>query len=136
MLKILIVEDNPTFRQSLKEIFSERFPSVLVEEAADGKEALEKVEGFSPHLVFMDIRLPGENGLAVTRKIKARYPSVIIIILTSYDSPEYREAADHHGADHFLSKGSASREEIVRFVSPISSRSNPDWDGPDRIGKS
>jgi DNA-binding NarL/FixJ family response regulator len=54
----------------------------------------------------MDLRLPGENGLELTKKIKAQYPGIIIVILTNYDLPEYREAAYQCGADHFVSKDS------------------------------
>jgi DNA-binding NarL/FixJ family response regulator len=132
MLKTLIVEDNVPFRQSLKEILCERFPAMVAEEAGDGKEALQKVDAFLPHLVFMDIKLPDENGLEVTKKIKDRHSEIIVIILTSYDLPEYRQAADEYGADHFLAKGSSSREEIVVLVESISSKLNLGLGGPDK----
>lgn len=119
MFKTLLVEDNAPFRQSLKEMLCERFPTMGVEEAGDGEKALEKIEAQPPHLVFMDIKLPGENGLEVTRKIKARYSGIRVIILTSYDLPEYREAAKEYGADYFLSKESSSREEILSLVDSI-----------------
>ena len=123
MFKILIVEDNAPFRQSLKEMLSERFPAMGVEEAENGEEALEKIETAAPHLVFMDIKLPDANGLEVTRKIKARYAQIRVIILTSYDLPEYREAAKHYGADYFLSKESSSREDILTLVENIQTKS-------------
>ena len=120
MFQILIVEDSAPFRQSLKEMLCEQFPTVGVEEAEDGEDALDKIETLSPHLVFMDIKLPGQSGLEVTKMIKARYPGTRVIILTSYDLPEYREAANQYGADFFLSKGSSSREEILALVDSIS----------------
>lgn len=120
MFQILIVEDNAPFRQSLREMLCEQFPAMRVEEAQDGEDALDKLETYSPHLVFMDIKLPGQSGLEVTKTIKARYPEVRVIILTSYDLPEYREAASHYGADYFLSKGSSSREEILALVDTVS----------------
>lgn len=120
MFQILIVEDNAPFRQSLREMLCEQFPTMRVEEAQDGEDALDKLETFSPHLVFMDIKLPGQSGLEVTKTIKARYPEVRVIILTSYDLPEYREAASQYGADYFLSKGSSSREEILALVDTVS----------------
>ena len=120
MFQILIVEDNAPFRQSLREMLCEQFPTMRVEEAEDGEDALDKLETLSPHLVFMDIKLPGQSGLEVTRTIKARYPEVKVIILTSYDLPEYREAASQYGADYFLSKGSSSREEILALVDTVS----------------
>ncbi len=92
---------------------------MVVEEAEDGEEALQKVERLLPHLVFMDIKLPGATGLEITRKIKERYSTIQVIILTSYDFPEYREAAAEYGADHFLSKESSSREDILALVDSI-----------------
>jgi DNA-binding NarL/FixJ family response regulator len=117
---MLIVDDNAPFRQSLREMLCEQFSAMGVEEAEDGEDALDKIQTLSPHLVFMDIKLPGQNGLVVTREIKARYPGIRVIILTSYDLPEYREAAENYGADYFLSKGSSSREEIIALVDSIS----------------
>ena len=122
MVQMLIVDDNAPFRQSLREMLREQFSTMGVDEAEDGEDALDKIETLSPHLVFMDIKLPGQNGLEVTRAIKARYPGVRVIILTSYDLPEYREAAENYGADYFLSKGSSSREEIIALVDRISSK--------------
>ena len=92
---------------------------MVVWEAVDAKEALQKVDALSPNLMFIDIRLPGENGLELTKKIKTRYPKIIIIILTSYDLPEYREAAYQYRANYFLSKGSSTREEILSLVESI-----------------
>ncbi len=106
MERILIVEDNVFFFQFLKEILHSRFPSVEILEAANGEEALQKIRTFSPDAIFMDLRLPGENGLELTKKIKAQYPNIIVIILTNYDLPEYREAAYQCGANHFLPKDS------------------------------
>lgn len=118
MLKTLIVEDNERFRQSLKELLVSRFPSISVEEAEDGEDGLRKVDAFVPHLVFMDIKLPGENGFVVTKKVKTKYPGIVVVILTYYDSPEHRQAADQCGADYFLPKGT-STEEIVKLVQSI-----------------
>jgi len=119
MLRTLIFEDSVFFRQLLKETLHSRFPSMDIAEAENGKEALQKVESLRPHLIFMDIKLPGENGLELTKKIKARYSDISIIILTSYDLPEYREAAREYQADHFLSKGASTKEDILTLVQSI-----------------
>jgi DNA-binding NarL/FixJ family response regulator len=125
MLKTLIVEDNSTFRRSLKEVLCTRLPSIDVEEAADGKEALQKIADHVPEIVFMDIKLPGENGLQITKKVKAKYPEIIVIIFTYYDLPEHREAALQCGANHFLSKGT-STQEVVELVQSILSEKGLD----------
>jgi len=117
--RTLLVEDNAAFRQTLFDILSAQFPSIVIEEAADGKEAFQKIDSVLPNLIFMDIKLPGENGLQLTQKIKAKHPEVIIIILTSYDLPEYREAAYQYGANYFIVKGSSTNEEILAMVRSI-----------------
>ena len=119
MPKVLIVEDSPFYRQLLKEALHARFPSIDILEAMDGEEALRKIEVHLPDLIFMDIKLPGESGLEVTKRIKAQYPDIIIIILTAYDIPEYRGAAFQYKANYFLSKGSTSKEDILKLVDSI-----------------
>lgn len=119
MCRALIVEDSKTFRTAFKRELVKRFPDMRVAIAADGAEALKKMGGFDPHIVFMDIRLPGENGLALTEKIKTRNPDVIIVILTDYDLPEYREAAMKIGADRFIPKGALNLAEIGRIVDDL-----------------
>jgi DNA-binding NarL/FixJ family response regulator len=117
--RILIVEDHHEFRESLKEVLSDRLSHAVIDEAAGGSEVLPKIEAETPHLVFMDINLPGENGLELTRQIKQAYPHVVIVILTSYDLPEYREAAYRYGANYFLAKGSTNGQKLVGLVESI-----------------
>ncbi len=117
-IKVLIVEDSTLFRQLFKEMLQGRFPSLEIHEAIDGQEALLQVEILRPNLIFMDISLPGENGLQLTQKIKARYPNTIIIILTGYDLPEYRETSSLY-TDYFFSKNSSTTENIFTLVGSI-----------------
>ncbi len=120
--QVLIVEDSILFRQLLKETLENRFPSIRISEARDGEEALKIIEVFRPDLIFMDIGLPGVNGLEVTKRIKAQYPSILVIILTGYDLPEYRTASLQH-ADYFFSKDSSTTENIFTLVQFLSSAS-------------
>lgn len=116
MFRTLIVDDHPLFRSTLREALSGCFPDSVIEEADDGPSALEKIEQVQPDIVLLDIQMPGENGLEITRKIRRDHPAVRVVILTSYDLPEYREAAQRHGAHGFLSKSSSSIQEIVEAV--------------------
>ncbi len=75
-----------------------------------------KVDTVHPDLIFMDIRLSGESGLNLTKKIKAVFPDIMIFVLTSYDIPEYREAAFRCGADKFIVKGSFDRMRLGDLV--------------------
>ena len=119
MARVLLVEDNVTFQQTLKNLLSGRFPFMHFDVAKDGEEAFQKINDFRPNLIFMDVKLPGENGLEITKKTKDSKFDGLIIILTSHDLPEYREAAKSCGADYFISKGSSTAEEILTLVDSI-----------------
>ena len=86
--------------------FSSQVPSLIILEAKDGEEALHTISTFFPDFIFMDIMLPQRNGLELTDLIKRQYPEIIIVILTSYNLPEYRDAALHSKADHYAPKDS------------------------------
>jgi len=124
MFNTLLVEDNADFRRALSDILLSYFPLMGVEEAGDGEEALGKVEYQRPDLIFMDIQLPGENGLEVTRQIKRVYADIVIVILTSYGLPEYRQQAFRNGADCFLSKGddSCMKDVLARVEGAMASK--------------
>ncbi len=115
----MLVEDNSLFRSVFKEGLKSRFPSMAITEAADAGEALQEIGTLPPHLIFMDIRLPGENGLELAKRIKTDHPEITIIIFTSHNFPEYREAALRYKADYFLSKSSVASEEIFKLVKII-----------------
>ena len=127
MKRILIVEDNAFFLQFFRETLRSRFPSLEISEAADGQEAMQKIKALQPEAIFMDVRLPGENGLELTKKIKAQYPDIIVVIVTNYDLPEYRKAAYESKADHFISKDS-----FLKIINSILQDRNFDQDDPNR----
>jgi len=115
----LIVEDNPSFRVSLKEILAARFPQMAVNEVGSSEEALERMESLRPDLMFVDIRLPGQNGLELTRQVRKDDTEVVIVILTNHDLPEFREAAYQYGVNYFFSKSTSTMEEIVTAVEAV-----------------
>ena len=114
-LRTLIVEDNSLFRQTLRESLQKSFSRIVIEEAVNGAEALQRINALLPDLILMDIRLPGENGLGLTSKIKEIYPDVTIFVLTNYDTLECRKAASRCGADRFIAKDSLNQlEELIK----------------------
>jgi len=119
MLRVLIVEDNHIFRETFKMRLNDQFPSMVVEETSNGDEALQEVGETHPDLIFMDVRLPGANGLQLTRKIKKDLPGIHIAILTDHDLPEYRQAAVEYGADRFFVKSSLKWDEVETLVKSI-----------------
>jgi len=119
MFRTMLVEDSHSFRRAVKFYLQSEFPSMSIVEASDGIEALREIDTCPPNLIFMDIKLPGENGLELTRKIKANHPNIIITILTSYDLQEIQEAATQCKADYLFSKGSIATGEIAALVKSI-----------------
>ena len=134
MLKTMLVEDNTIFRESLKDSLRHQFPAMEITETGNGEEALKRIHSLSPNLIFMDIRLPGQNGLELTEKIKKLYPEIVVIILTNYDLPEYREAAARFKADHFFSKDSMTHQEVSVIVKSILSEKGFRGNGSERDG--
>jgi CheY-like chemotaxis protein len=119
MLSVLLVEDNRIFREAFKDNLRQHFPIISVVEAENAEKALQRIKGTPPDLIFMDIRLPGMNGLQLTQRIKREFPKIPIAILTGYDLPEYRQAAVEYGADRFFVKESLKWEEITALVKSI-----------------
>ena len=119
MLRVFIVEDNRIFRESFKTILQERLPSIVIEEAGNGEEALQRIEGGPPDLMFVDMRLGGITGLELARKIKKDFPRTRIAMLTGYDFPEYRRTASQYGVDRYFLKDSLDWKEIEGFVQSI-----------------
>jgi len=118
-LKTLIVEDSASYREIIRDTLKNLFPSMVIEEASEGNEAIQKVNVFQPQLIFMDIRLPDENGLRLTEKIKASHPDTKVIIMTGYDSVEYREAAVRCGASGYIDKDSLNRGQLEKLIKSL-----------------
>jgi len=123
--RAMIFEGNSTFQEIPKNIFHSRFPSLELLAVADGIRAMEKVEGFLPDLILIDIKLPGDNALDLTRRIKTSHPEFPVIFLCSYDLPEYREMASRQGADYFMVKDSPVGDYISMIESILSGRGRP-----------
>ena len=107
MVKAILVEDNHAFRESLKKVLSSRYRSFHLTEAENGEEVMTSIHRWPPDIVFMDIHLPGKNGLELTQEIKTLYPNTIVVILSNSDTTEYRESAYQKGANYFIPKDSS-----------------------------
>ena len=119
MLRVLIIEDNQIFRESFREVLQDRLPSIIIEEAGNGPEAMEKIHGGHPNIIFVDMRLAGIDGLDLAQEIKKEFPGIRIAILTGYDFPEYRRKASQYGVDRYFVKDSLDWKEVEEFVQYI-----------------
>ena len=118
MFRILLVEDNLTYRAMLKKVLLQRFPQLEIGEAGDEEQALLQADSLDPDLILMDIHLPRCNGLDLTRTIKSTHAQPVVIILSSHDLPEYRNAIQLFGTDYFVSKN-GSLEEVFELVEEV-----------------
>lgn len=103
MRRVLIADDRALARDGLRALLT-TVPGVeVVGEAADGLEAVRQADEHRPDVVLMDARMPLLDGLEATRRIKARWPDVRVVVLTVHAA--CRQAALAAGADGFLVKG-------------------------------
>ena len=105
MIKILIADDQELIRESLKIVLDMNDDMKVIGLAENGHKVLEFLKTDVPDVVLMDIRMPELDGVMCTKKIKESYPSVKIIILTTFDDDEYIYDALKYGASGYLLKG-------------------------------
>jgi DNA-binding NarL/FixJ family response regulator len=116
MLTILLVEDNASFRNVVRDELLARFSSMKVMEASNGEEAFKGLTSFPADLISMDISLPGQNGIMLTKEIKTLNQDIAVVMLSGYDLDDYRKAAVHSGANAFIGKDS---EELAAQISTV-----------------
>jgi two-component system, response regulator YesN len=129
MLRVLIIEDNQIFREAFKTVLQDRLPSLVIEEAGNGEEAVRRINEAPPDLMFVDMRLGGMNGLELAQKIKKDFPLIRIAMLTGYDFPEYRRTASQYGVDRYFLKDSLDWKEVEDFFQYILKEKSEGKDG-------
>jgi CheY-like chemotaxis protein len=102
MASLLIVEDNARMRDLIRGVVADLFDSVT--ECADGARALGTYADCHPDWVFMDVRMPGLDGIAATCRIRGAFPSARVVIVTGYDDAKLRRAASEAGAFAYVLK--------------------------------
>ncbi|MBU0511319.1 MAG: response regulator transcription factor [Chloroflexi bacterium] len=132
MIKVLICDDQLIVCEGLTKILSS-YPGIEVAGVAhDGAEALELVPESRPDLVLMDLKMPVMNGIVATRKIRARYPHIHVLVLTTYDDDEWLFDAIRGGAAGYLLKDTPPDELIAAIKGTVAGKSYID---PNIAGK-
>ena len=114
-MKVVVADDQTAVREGLVTILELIEGVEVVGAAADGAQAIELADLWSPDVVLMDLRMPRVDGVEATRQIRARHPETQVVVLTTYDDDESILGALAAGAIGYLTKN-ASRADIRRAV--------------------
>jgi DNA-binding NarL/FixJ family response regulator len=117
-IRVVLADDHAVVRKGIREFLEEAPDITVVAEASNGQEALEAVAEHRPDVAVLDIQMPEMSGIEVTRRIKAHYPEVRVLILTAYDDDPYVFALLQAGAGGYVLK-TASGEELVQAVRTV-----------------
>src|SRR2546421_512735 len=112
MIRLLIVDDEQIERDGLQAILLKGFPNLVIEQAKNGKIAVQKAKEFQPDLVLMDIKMPGMSGLEAIEQISANTPEIKFVMVTAFDTFEYARTAIKLGVKDYVLKPSKASEII------------------------
>lgn len=114
-IKVLLVDDQTMIRQGFGYVIGLQNDMVVIGEASNGKEAIEKASEFKPDVILMDVQMPSMSGIEATKEIMIRLPATKIVILTTFDDQEYIYQGIRAGAVGFLLKD-AEVEDMLDTV--------------------
>ncbi len=114
-MKVLLVDDHTLVRKGLAQVLHGCVEGADVTEAGSADEALEILQHATHDVALVDIRMPGRDGIELLREIRANWPALPVIILTSYDNGDYVKTALTEGAAGYLLKD-ASPEDLAQAI--------------------
>lgn len=126
MYKVLLVEDEELERRYLRSLLDKKTSNFqVIGEACNGREGIELSAKLVPDIVFMDIRMPGINGLAATKIIKNTNPNIRILLLSAYSDFNYAKQAIHLGVNEYLLKP-AQANDILSALNAVTKNNSTD----------
>lgn len=114
-IKVLVVDDHAIVREGVRMILAREADIDVVGEAGDGAEALQHVERLRPHVVVMDISMPGMGGIEATQVVRTKYPGVQVLALTMHEDESYVFQLLRAGAAGYVLKRAAA-QDLVQAV--------------------
>jgi two-component system nitrate/nitrite response regulator NarL len=119
-IRLLLVDDHPVVRRGMRSCLEGIRHVEVVDEAVDGKEAMEKVKALTPDIVLMDIDMPVMNGLEATKLLREEFPETRVLILSIHTNKEYVLQIIRSGAQGYVLKD-ASPADLVRAIESVDS---------------
>lgn len=117
-VRVFLADDHPLTRAGISAYLAQETSVDLVGEAEDGETAWKLISEIRPDVALLDIRMPGEDGVSVARRVKESGLPVAVVMLTSYDAQQYVLASLRAGARGFILK-TATPEEITRAINTV-----------------
>ena len=117
-VRVVLADDHPLTRAGISAYLARESSVELVGEAENGLEAWKLIQELAPDVALLDIRMPGEDGVSVARRVKDAGLPVSVVMLTSYDAQQYVMASLRAGARGFILK-TATPEEISRAIATV-----------------
>lgn len=118
MIHVVLADDHVLVRDGIKALLEDQTGITVIDEASNGKEALEVVIKNKPHILIVDIRMPEMNGIEVVAEMNKHHKDVKTLVLSMHDSEEYVVQSIQAGADGYLLKG-ASKKEFLKAVNKV-----------------
>ncbi len=113
MIRVLLADDHSIVRAGLRRLVEDAGDMVVVAEAADGREAIRKVQDSLPDVAVVDLSMPGMDGLEVVERLLAHDPKLPVLILTMHEEEQYVVRAIGAGAMGYVTKRSAAEQLLA-----------------------
>ena len=120
MINVLLVDDHDLVRVGIRRLLTDLKGIKVVGEAKSGEEAIRVVRDLQPHVVLMDVKMPGIGGLEATRKLLRTDPDIKVIAVTVYGDEPFPSRLLQAGAAGYITKGS-SLDEMVQAIRTVHS---------------
>jgi DNA-binding NarL/FixJ family response regulator len=108
--RVLVADDHELVRDGFKRVLGYERDLAVVGEATNGREAVERCGDLKPDLVLMDVRMPQMDGLEATRQIKVDHPEISVLVITTYENPDYLLEAIKAGAAGYVLKDAPNQQ--------------------------
>lgn len=115
---LFIVDDSPIFIERLLGMLEGMLPPDRISHAGSYAEALDRIAGHPPDILLLDVNLPDKSGIELLRVVRARYPAIVVIMISNQSTDSYRTVCARLGATAFLDK-SAEFERIPALIAAI-----------------
>ncbi|MBI5305842.1 MAG: response regulator transcription factor [Chloroflexi bacterium] len=117
-VRVLLVDDHAIVRQGVRSVLANHVDIQVIGEADSAASLFAALATLQPDVILLDIRMPGQNGIEVTQRLKREHPNIKVIILSTYDEDEFLFGALRAGAEGYLLK-SASPEVLASAIRQV-----------------